>query len=309
MKKLTIELDGSDAAFLKRAVPLFGTEEAAALDCVRSTRERVERGADKVALDLAADIGNDAAARMIKTIRAELKKEFCSPPSVQRCEMVVDWKLAADGESPGDEIECGKPAVARNGHVSMCGGCVKYGFEQGNFEPHELLPLQGNLLDLCEANAELGLALVAAKNEKCFGCDVNERHVKEANAERDALRRELGSYQSAATTDRHLLAEAERLRTEVAQERADREKTEDALLSTNNERKDAKKQRDRLVFQITAIANLDSAAGVAHKLRVVAERAGRLCKPDRHPDCTSQECQIRNACTGAAACTWDMVAP
>lgn len=191
MKKLTIELWDDELGFLERAVAIYGTVEAAAAECIKSTRQRVQDGADKVALDLAADIANDAVAKMVKRIRAELTKEFATPPSVQRCEMVVDWKLAADGESPGDEVECGKPAVARNGHVSMCGACVKYGFEQGNFEPHELLPLQGSLVELCEANAELGAALVAAKTEKCFGCDTNERHVKAAHAERDQLIKEI----------------------------------------------------------------------------------------------------------------------
>lgn len=42
-----------------------------------------------------------------------------------KCDMVVGWKVAADGESPGDEIECESEAVAvTNDEVNVCQKCA-----------------------------------------------------------------------------------------------------------------------------------------------------------------------------------------
>jgi len=48
--------------------------------------------------------------------RLEVAKE-------DRCEMVRGWKIADDGESPGDEIYCDRKAEAVAGGVRLCGGC------------------------------------------------------------------------------------------------------------------------------------------------------------------------------------------
>lgn len=47
------------------------------------------------------------------------------------CEMITSWTVGKDGESPGDDIECGGEAVARVQGVPVCQPCLAAALAEG----------------------------------------------------------------------------------------------------------------------------------------------------------------------------------
>jgi hypothetical protein len=71
------------------------------------------------------------------------------------CEIVTGWKVAPDGESRGDEIECGKPAVIVDGSTKLCAECLMIGIKTADIEARDLAPLPGS---------DVEFAIAALKN-------------------------------------------------------------------------------------------------------------------------------------------------
>lgn len=76
--------------------------------------------------------------------------------SARRCEMVIGYKLAADGESPGDEIYCAEPATAIDENGALCCDTCAQAMVAEGFAVRDITPEGAGGLGEPDPYAEIG---------------------------------------------------------------------------------------------------------------------------------------------------------